>query len=123
MSEINFIQKIGTIVYSISTKPLFAVFALADELVHKMLRIVSSLLTILLMIPITGMIWMITFLSSVGTRLRSFVLDTFFYICGEVVCTFCTMFIVVICGVLFWTLNTYARIYKSLIGRLQDKNI
>ena len=58
----------------------------------------ASLLLISVTIPIAGMIWMISLLSSIGIKLRSFVLDTFFYICGEIICTFCTMFIVVICG-------------------------
>ena len=116
MSGINFIQKISTVLCSISTKPLFAVFALADKLVHRMTKTMASLLLISVTIPIAGMICMISLLSSIGIKLRSFVLDTFFYICGEIICTFCTMFIVVICGALFWTLNTYAKIYRSLIG-------
>ena len=116
MSGIHFIQKVSTALCSISTKPLFAVFAVADKLVHRMTKTMASLLLISVTIPIAGMLWMISLLSSIGTRLRSFVLDTFFFICGEIICTFCTMFIVVICGALFWTSNTYAKIYKSLIG-------
>ena len=111
--EISLIKNIRTVLYSVLTKPLFSVFTLADKLVH---NVVSSLLIILVTIPIAGVIWIINFISSLGTRLRSFVLDTFFFFCGEVICTLCTMIIVVICGILFWTLNMYANIYKRFIG-------
>ena len=114
--EISLIKNIRTFLCSISTKPLFSVFTLADKLVHNMLTVMSSVLMISVTIPIAGVMWIVSFMSSLGTRVRSFVLDTFFFFCGEVICTFCTMIIMVICGILFWTLNTHANIYKRFVG-------